>query len=119
MSVAITALSCGCFFAGRTFYTCEAHADSGEVWVKEDEIKLVQTCGACPEQYDAFHKGEQVGYLRLRHGYFRVDYPDCGGETVFEANPDGDGVFDADERQGYLDQACAAIFERLIRDGKA
>ena len=38
------------------------------------EIKLIQTCGACPEQYDAFIGEEQVGYLRLRHGYFRWQY---------------------------------------------
>jgi hypothetical protein len=118
MSVSITTLSCGCFFAGRDFYTCEAH-DGSETWVKQDEIKLEQTCGACPEQYDAFYNGERVGYLHLRHGHFRVEYPDCGGETVFEAHPNADGIFEPDERQQYLDQACGAIFERLIREGKA
>ena len=38
------------------------------------KIELVKTCGACPEQYDAYFEGYQVGYLRLRHGTFRVDY---------------------------------------------
>lgn len=40
---------------------------------------LEQTCYAYPEQYDVFLDGKQVGYLRLRHGYFRCDYPNCGG----------------------------------------
>ena len=35
------------------------------------------TCFACPEQYDVFLDGEQVGYLRLKHGVFRCDYPAC------------------------------------------
>jgi hypothetical protein len=76
-----------------------------------DGIKLVLTCGACPEQYDAFdvETGQQVGYLRLRHGGFRVDVPDCGGRTVYAAEPKGDGIFDDDEREHYLREAVAAI----------
>lgn len=70
---------------------------------------LVLTCGACPEQYDVFKDGEQVGYLRLRHGYFRADYPDCGGETVYTATPEGDGIFEEDERDFYLTAAIQAI----------
>lgn len=80
-------------------------------------IKLVKTCDACPEQYDAFLDGKQVGYLRLRHGGFRVDYPDCGGETIYDANPRGDGEFYNEERDYYLRCAVDAI-ERRIRDGE-
>lgn len=73
-------------------------------------LELYQTCGACPEQYEAFSGVHHVGYLRLRHGYFRVDCPDAGGETVYEANPDGDGLFSSDdERQHYLEMATHAI----------
>ena len=78
-----------------------------------DGITLKLTCGACPEQYDAFSGGELVGYLRLRHGKFRVEYPDCGGETIYFANPKGDGMFDDDEREFYLKQAVKAINEKL------
>lgn len=83
-----------------------------------DEITLVETCGACPEQYDAMLDGAKVGYLRLRHGYFRVDYPECGGETILEANPRGDGMFEDGERAFYLDAAKTAIAARLVKDGK-
>jgi hypothetical protein len=86
-------------------------------------IKLVRTSLAMPEQYDAFDEsGEQVGYLRLRHGRFRVDFPSIGGRTILEASPHGDGIFDDDERDLYLQQACDAIAEKICpeqRDGNS
>src|SRR5437879_2641767 len=57
-------------------------------------VRLAQTCFACPGQYDAFIGEEKAGYLRLRHGHFSVDCPDVFGETVYEASPNGDGIFD-------------------------
>ena len=72
-------------------------------------IRLVMTCGACPEQYNAFQGDRQVGYLRLRHGNFRVDCPDAGGIEVYSATPSGDGIFDPDERDYYLRFAVDAI----------
>jgi len=80
-------------------------------------IKLILTCGACPEQYDAFLGEERVGYLRLRHGRFYVECPDSGGLRVYEATPKGDGLFDSDERDYYLAHAVAAI-EGWIASGK-
>lgn len=72
--------------------------------------KLVLTCFACPEQYDVFDAdGNQVGYLRLRHGTFRVDCPDAGGETVFVAYPKGDGIFEMEERYDFLMLAISHI----------
>ena len=72
--------------------------------------RLVETCGACPEQYDVFNEGNvQVGYIRLRHGTLRVDCPDCGGETVYTANPKGDGRFLDNERDFYLKHCLKAI----------
>jgi hypothetical protein len=81
--------------------------------MSDPTIRLVQTCIACPEQYDAFLGDEQVGYLRLRHGCFRVDFRDCGGETIYEARPHGDGEFNEDERDYYLRFAVDAILRRL------
>ena len=77
-------------------------------WVNNmtnEGIKLVQTCGACPEQYDAYLDNKMIGYLRLRHGNFTVRYPDHNGEIVFEAKPHGDGLFHYEERDLYLDLA--------------
>ncbi|AND75426.1 F-box domain protein [Acinetobacter phage vB_AbaM_ME3] len=78
------------------------------------EFTFVQTCTACPEQYEVFSNGIQVGYLRLRHGHFRVDYPDCGGETIYSANTKGDGYFEDDERGFFLEEATKAIKAKLL-----
>jgi hypothetical protein len=64
---------------------------------------------ACPEQYDAFIYGEQVGYLRLRYGVFTVNCPNFMGDEVYTAQPDGDGRFTDDERERYLIEAVDAI----------
>lgn len=78
-----------------------------------DDIALVQTCGACPEQYDAFVGDEQVAYLRLRHGYFYASVPDVGGETVYETYTIGDGIFEDDERVEHLMKAKQEIANYL------
>lgn len=79
------------------------------------QITLNRTCHACPEQYDAFLDGKQVGYLRLRHGYFYASVPDVGGEVVYEAEPEGDGIFADHERDRYLTAAKAAIAASITR----
>lgn len=86
-----------------------------------DKIDLQETCGACPEQYDAYIGELQVGYLRLRHGAFRVDVPQCGGEVVYQAYPDGDGCFTDSERDHFLGEAMRAIANWLLYsdEGKA
>lgn len=85
-------------------------------------IRLVKTCDACPEQYDAFDEyGNRVGYLRLRHGHFRVDVPDVGGQTVYEIETEGDGEFEDDERMFCLRAAVGAIqcwLGVMVPDGK-
>jgi hypothetical protein len=88
-----------------------------DVWPEDrhiDGLKLVCTCMACPEQYDVFDSsGNKVGYLRLRHGTFRADFPDCGGETVYRSSTLGDGTFDDAERDVELGRAIAAIKKKL------
>ncbi|CAH1660742.1 MULTISPECIES: hypothetical protein [unclassified Chelatococcus] len=83
----------------------------GDLMVEGCHLKL--TCWACPEQYDVFRDGIQVGYLRLRHGYFEACVPDENGDTVYEASPNGDGRFDDDERGRFLHEAVAAIARSL------
>lgn len=78
---------------------------------------LVITCGACPEQYDVFDsEGEYVGYLRLRCGNFRADYPGVGKETVYRHSFDDGwkGTFDDDEeREFFLTEAVKALHNRI------
>ena len=78
---------------------------------REMHVRLVQTCEACPEQYDAFERSGtlQIAYLRLRHGRFRVQCPNVGGETIYEAHTCGDGEFSESERQRQLLIACTRI----------
>ncbi len=76
-----------------------------------NDIDLVQTCFACPEQYDAFIGDTYVGYLRLRHGYFGVD--NRHGTEIYSANPSGDGIFEVEEREHYLMEAKRAIINSI------
>lgn len=86
-----------------------------ELGVMIHGYRLKQTCSACPEQYDVFDDlGQQVAYFRLRHGGFYAAVPDHGGDVVYEANPEGDGIFCSHERVKYLTEAILAVQEYYI-----
>lgn len=70
------------------------------------KLKLVQTSSACPEQYEVYLGENNIGYMRLRHGYFRAEYL---GKIVFEGSPNGDGIFTEEERPHFLNKACREI----------
>ena len=75
-------------------------------------ILAMMTCGACPEQWEFYDNdtGEQIAYLRLRHGNFRVDVPKCKGETIYRAViADEAGMFSHEERRHYLNEAAKAV----------
>ena len=74
------------------------------------KIELVQTSAACPEQYDAFLDDVEVGYLRLRHGYFRAEH---NGVVVYTANTIGNGLFAPHERKHHLKKARKAIYKSI------
>lgn len=80
---------------------------------KRHNLEINLTCGACPEQYEVFKDGKQIAYYRLRHGEFRVDHPECGGETIYESEPQGDGVFEGDERLKYLLIALRILLNKI------
>lgn len=72
--------------------------------------QLVRTCYACPEQYDVFFPtGEQLGYLRLRHGSFRANLYDVGGKEVYSTCTEGDGIFVEHERVKHLRNAIQEL----------
>lgn len=79
------------------------------------KIKVVMTSLACPEQYDVFNeKGKQIAYFRLRHGWFRVDTPQCGDKTIYEGYPKGDGMFATVwERNRFFKRAFKAMEQEL------
>ena len=80
-----------------------------------DGLDVVQTCGACPEQYSVYDKDKSiVGYLRLRHGYFSARNPNSSGDVVYEAMPIGDGIFDSEEeRAEHITKAITEIRKKM------
>jgi hypothetical protein len=76
-----------------------------------DGIDMQETCGACPEQYDVYVEGEEIAYIRLRHGYLSVRVPDPAGEEIFGKCFGGDkGCFTSEERDFYLPLIQCALF---------
>ena len=76
-------------------------------------LELRRISFACPEQYDVYEDDRQVGYLRLRHGNFTASYPDYKGSVVYQHCPDGDGIFEDNERLYQLTKAIEAIKNKL------
>lgn len=74
-----------------------------------DKISLVRALTTSPEIYDAYIGEEQVGYLRLRGGEFRVSFPDRDGDVILNANARGREEFEDDEREQFLLMAKDAI----------
>ena len=75
-----------------------------------DGYTLVQTCKESPEQYIVYKDGEQVAYIRLRHGCLRVDAPICGAKEIFYTEAcKGDGRFD-EERAMVMQSLEVAFF---------
>lgn len=80
-------------------------------------LNFICTCSICPEQYEVFDSnGKMVGYVRLRWGYLRCDYPDVGGETIYSANigDEWTGCFILEsERTEHLRNIADKIHEKL------
>ena len=61
--------------------------------------KLIQTCNACPSQWDAWAEDGTYYYIRFRHGYLSVNSGDVDGPEVFCYADDrmADGYMEAQE----------------------
>lgn len=65
-------------------------------------IEAIQTCGACPTQYEGTIEGERF-YFRYRHGFWSVRFHPTD-EWNDEAWVDGDNLGDdLDGCMGYAD----------------
>lgn len=80
----------------------------------KEKIVLDRTCFACPEQYDAYLDGEYVGYLRLRHGTFRVE-DEYGNVLGYWNPPKSDGIFVGEERDYYLNKAKKKLAKSIYK----
>jgi hypothetical protein len=89
-------------------------------YIKEvvlEGLVLEQTCMACPEQYEVTFEDKPCGYIRLRHGYLRADFPSSGAKTIYEASPIGDGCFnDEQERQLHINNIKNKIAETIVSE---
>ena len=64
---------------------------------------FICTCDACPEQYDVFRNGKQVGYVRLRFGCLTADYKNVKVYHHCFNNDEYKGSFDTNaERDIFL-----------------
>lgn len=80
------------------------------------KLEFRETCSSCPEQYDVFKGGRQVGYVRLRWGTVTCDYPNCCGDTIYSHsfNDGWKGSFsDSTEREKYLDEIATMLNARI------
>lgn len=91
----------------------EKEGETSTFFELANRIELVKTCEAAPEQYDAFLDGEQVGYLRVRWGYFSVYYLHSGGEEIYDTKIMGDGMFEDDERDRELMTAKMSLAKKI------
>ena len=80
--------------------------------IEIDGYELRLTCGACPEQYDVYKDGVEVGYMRLRHGSFYTAF-NPGSDPLYEADTEGDGIFEPNERERHLTAGVRALAEAL------
>lgn len=78
---------------------------------------FLNTCYACPEQYDVYRSnGELCGYVRLRWGTLRADYPNVEGDSIYNYNFEDDfkGCFDSDEERNKYIQEIAIEYQKTI-----
>lgn len=81
-----------------------------------DGLVFKLTCSACPEQYDIFKDGKQVGYFRLRYGCLFVWSPKAFDDLLLNAEY-GDafcGQLKDEDHARYLKIAAYAINKKLF-----
>ena len=81
---------------------------------------FLNTCYASPEQYDVYRaNGELCGYVRLRWGSLRADYPNIDGDTIYKHKFEDNykGSFDSDEeRAEYLTEISKSYMKAILKN---
>lgn len=79
-------------------------------------LEFTLTSLGCPEQYDIFKDGKQVGYFRLRHGWLSVWSPGVFDNLLFECDY-GDalcGQLKDKDRARYLKIVAHVINKKIF-----
>lgn len=77
-------------------------------------LVLTLTSPSVPEQYSITRNGAPCGYVRVRWGGMSIDYPDAGGDRLYEGSVDGFGGFTDHERETQLLFALGLIAARVM-----
>ena len=81
---------------------------------------FLNTCYASPEQYDVYRaNGELCGYVRLRWGTLRADYPNIEGDSIYTKsfNDGFKGMFETDEERNHYLTEIALAYQHKILEG--
>lgn len=81
-------------------------------------LKFIETCCACPEQYDVYLDNKQIGYVRLRWGIVSASYPNYEGLTVYREQV-GDGLqgefSNEEDRTLHLTNIALALYTQYLK----
>lgn len=85
-----------------------------------NKLRFEKTCDACPEQYDVFKGGKQVGYIRLRHGVLSCRYPNNHGEIIYahQFEDEWKGYFETEEERTFYLEECKNALLKAIKEKK-
>ena len=75
--------------------------------------KVVETCGGCPSQWDAWDANGTYYYLRFRFGHGTVDVGEVGGQQV-AAFEYGDRLLGFLELEEFADLAGLDVSEAVL-----
>ena len=77
-------------------------------------LTITLTSPSVPEQYSVERKGQPAGHIHVRHFGMSIDYPDVGGDRIYEGPVDGFGGFTDHERETQLLFALGLIAARIM-----
>ena len=95
----------------------DIESQTGRGWAKDeytiDGVKFTRTCMACPEQYDVTKGGQEIGYVRLRHGILNAEYTYGDKDEFVYARryEDARGRFESDDERKVVLQRIANILK--------
>lgn len=78
-------------------------------------MDFINTCYACPEQYDVKLEDMMLAYIRLRFGHLTVEVPDVGGTLIYKhtfQNAEMKGCFSSDEERDLFLSHIEKLLEK-------